>query len=147
MEVSEDLLESIEISLHAMGRALLRDVADVLNIPSKVLIQRIYGPGGIGAEKVKLVLSTTQQQQQQTTHCKVLVHHYSGAFYCGIPVKDGAQFCEKHYKTPVPIDRTHGLKLTSIQGYPDLFATPQGYVITKEGVAVGVLKDTILYKF
>lgn len=146
MEVSEDLLESIEISLHAMGRALLRDVADVLNIPPKVLIQRIYGPGGIGAEKVKLVLSTTQQQQQ-TTHCKVLVHHYSGAFYCGIPVKDRAQFCEKHYKTPVPIDRTHGLKLTSIQGYPDLFATPQGYVITKEGVAVGVLKDTILYKF
>lgn len=151
MQVSEDLIESLEISLNAMGRSLLRDVADVLNIPSKELIHRIYGPGGAGAEKIKLSIcddsTSTQQQQHQHNPCKVLVKHYNGAFYCGLTAKQGSQFCDKHYSTPVPIDLTAAVKLSSIQGYPDLFATPQGHVITKEGVAVGVIKDSVFYKF
>ena len=149
MEVSEDLIESLEISLNAMGRSLLRDVADVLNIPSKEMIQRIYGPGGAGSQKIKLFLESSESEppQQQQGACKILVRHYDGAFYCGSTTKQGSQFCEKHYSTPVPLNLNDAVGLSVIQGYPDLFATPQGHVITKEGVAVGVIKDSVFYKF
>jgi hypothetical protein len=156
MEISEDLLETLDISLNAMGRTLLKDIADVLNIPSKEIIQKVYGPGGPCSKKLKFFiagdesLSQSQslpQPKQQHNPCKVLVKHYDGAFYCGSDTKKGSLFCEKHYHTPVPISLTRSCALSAIQGFPNYFATPQGHVITKEGRAVGVIKDSVFYKF
>ena len=37
--ISVDVLESLEISLDALGKALLRDIGELLHIPAKELIK------------------------------------------------------------------------------------------------------------
>lgn len=143
IEVSADLLESLEISLEALGKSLLRDVGEVLNIQAKDLIKKVYGAGQ--QQKIRLVLKgASQQQAQHKTFCKVLVQHYSSAFYCGkLSVHDSC-FCQTHYSKPFALKLERSLPLRS---YMNNFVTPEGVIINRDGNAVGVLKDGIFYKF
>jgi len=148
-EVSADLLESLEISLEALGKGLLRDVGEILNIPAKDLIKKVYGAG---QKKIRLVLKEPvkdpqlqeSQQQEAKTPCKVLVQHYSAAFYCGKPSTHGSCFCQTHYSKPFALNLEGSIPLRS---YMDYFVTPEGVVMNRDGKVVGVLKDRIFYKF
>jgi hypothetical protein len=144
VQIPEELLESLEVSLEALGRNLLKDVGEVLNIPYRDLVKRVYGSG----KKITLSLAPTEVATPST--CKAIVQHSSGGFFCGSCPQPGSRFCQTHYEKPQLFDTKNAIPLRQIRGIDTtetLWATPQGHVLNKQGQIRGAIKNGILYKY
>ena len=156
ISIPEDLAESLEVSFQAVGRNLLRELSDILDIPFRDLVKKVYGP--TGTAKIRLCAAGAAagagqlQSQPQPSTCKGIVQHYNGGFLCGLQTIQGSCFCSTHFEktetfntvTAKPLKRLKGLT-NEITG--ELWATPQGIVVNKEGSIIGAVKDGIFYRY
>lgn len=164
--ISVDVLESLEISLDALGKALLRDIGELLHIPAKELIKKIYGSGNMK----KIIVTHKQEKQEKqekqqeepleshnnnvlpnpTNPCKALELHDNNAFYCNRPTKQ--KYCDFHinkidsFRKGKPLQRISEQQEQHEQ-HERQFLTPEGVIINKEGRALGVVKDGIRWMF
>jgi hypothetical protein len=147
LEIAPELLESLELSLDALGRNMLRDVSDVLNIPYKDLLKRVYG----GAGSTKICLTGPPQQEQKIISCKGIVQYYSGGFLCGVPSQEGSCFCVAHFAKPSAFNTGGATILRKLSGSvclsEQLWANSEGIVVNKEGQIKGAVKDGVFYKY
>jgi hypothetical protein len=145
ISIPEDLAESLEVSFQAVGRNLLRELGDVLDIPFRDLVKKVYGPSG--TVKIRLCAPTAAQAHQPTT-CKGIVQYYNGGFLCGLQTVHGSCFCSTHFGKTETFNTATAKPLKKLKGVAsDLWATPQGLVVNKEGTIMGAVKDGIFYNY
>ena len=145
IEVSADLLESLDISLEALGKNLLKDVSEVLNIPYKDLLKSVYGNGKLA----KIIL--TGEEKPRDTRCKGLIEYHKNGFLCRKPTISGSSYCAGCFSKPIHFNTTNSLVLRKVKGsavtVEDIYSLPTGLVVNKEGIIKGFIKDTILYTY
>lgn len=146
IEIAQDLLESLEVSLKQMGLNLLKDIGEVMNIPYKELVKKIYGPNGAAGARIKICSSSSLQQQQPLTYCKGIVQHKNNGFFCGCVTQQGSSFCVTHFMKPSVYNTEGSIPLKRLKG-EELWMTPQSHVINKETKIVGAIKNGIFYKY
>ena len=145
LEIAPELLESLEVSLDALGRNMLRDVSEVLSIPYKDLLKRVYG----STASTKICLTGPQQQEQKIISCKGIVQYYGGGFLCGVPSQEGSCFCSAHFAKPSAFNTGGATVLRKIVGVnsEQLWANSEGIVMNKEAQIKGVVKNGVFYKY
>ena len=146
IEVPAELLESLETSFDVLGRNLLRDVGEVLKIPYKDLVKKIYCGNQTKSPKICLEASPTQPIKE--TSCRALIQHNDGGFFCGGIVKNGSIFCTKHFSSTGAFNTTGAIELRRLKGVEEeLWADPKGVIVNKEGIIQGCVKNGILYRY
>ena len=146
LEIAPELLESLEVSLDALGRNMLRDVSEVLSIPYKDLLKRVYG----STASTKICLTVPEgYSQAQITPCKGIVQYYGGGFLCGVPSQEGSCFCSAHFAKPSAFNTGGATVLRKIVGVDSeqLWANSEGIVVNKEAQIKGVVKNGVFYKY
>ena len=151
--IPEDLAESLEVSFQAIGRNLLRELSDVLDIPFRDLVKKVYGPSGTA--KIRLCVpatttATTAATTAQTkTSCKGIIQHYNGGFLCGLQTVQGSCFCPTHFGKTTLFNTGLATPLRRLKGVvtEELWAAPNGLVVNKEGIIMGSLKDGVFCKY
>jgi hypothetical protein len=144
--IPEDLAESLEVSFQAVGRNLLRELSDVLDIPFRDLVKKVYGP--TSTTKVRLC-ATPSESTSIPIPCKGIVKHYNGGFLCGVQAVQGSCFCSTHFGKTETFNIETAVPLRKLKGIitEELWSTPQGIVVNKESIIVGALKDGVFYKY
>ena len=154
IEVSADLLESLDISLEALVKNLLKDVSEVTNIPYKDLLKTIYGNGKLA----KITLTGNEPKETKETICKGLIEYHKNGFLCRKPTISGSSYCTTCFSKPTHFNITNSLVLRKVKGpgttgtttgttTEDIYSLPNGLVVNKQGIIKGFIKDTILYTY
>ena len=151
VEIPQELLESLEVSLKQMGLNLLKDIGEVMNIPYKELVKKTYGPNGIAGARVRICSSSQQQQQQQQqqqplTYCKGILQYKNSGFFCGCVAQPGSSFCATHFAKPSIYNTEGSIPLKRLKG-EELWMTPNGHVMNKDAKIVGAIKNGVFYKY
>ena len=153
IEVPAVLLESLETSFDVLGRNLLRDVGQVLNIPYKELVKKVYGDSSNPNNQFrKICLEPNTNTRTNTTitetTCRALIKHNDGAYMCGKIAKSESIFCTKHFESPTLFNTTGAIELKRLKGIGDeLWATPEGIVVNKDGLIKGYVKNGVLFRY
>jgi hypothetical protein len=160
--IPEDLAETLEVSFQAIGRNLLRELSDVLDIPFRDLVKKVYGPSG--AAKIRLcaastttttaaataaTTATTAATTSIPTTCKGIIQHYNGGFLCGLQTVQGSCFCSTHFGKATLFNTGLATPLRRLKGVvtEELWAAPNGIVVNKEGIIMGAIKDNVFCRY
>ena len=164
--IPEDLAETLEVSFQAIGRNLLRELSDVLDIPFRDLVKKVYGPSG--AAKIRLCAASTTTTGTTTaattaataattatattsipTTCKGIIQHYNGGFLCGLQTVQGSCFCSTHFGKATLFNTGLATPLRRLKGVvtEELWAAPNGIVVNKEGIIMGAIKDNVFCRY
>ena len=171
--IPEDLAETLEVSFQAIGRNLLRELSDVLDIPFRDLVKKVYGPSG--AAKIRLCAASTTSTGTTTTAattaataattattaattaattsipttCKGIIQHYNGGFLCGLQTVQGSCFCSTHFGKATLFNTGLATPLRRLKGVvtEELWAAPNGIVVNKEGIIMGAIKDNVFCRY
>ena len=148
IEVSADFLESLDISLEALGKNLLKDVSEVTNIPYKDLLKTIYGNGKLAK------ITLTGEEKPRDTRCKGIIEYHNNGFLCRKLTISGSSYCTTCFSKPTHFNITNSLVLRKVKGpgttgttTEDIYSLPNGLVVNKQGIIKGFIKDTILYTY